>query len=77
MILIRSGDHPHRPKNGSDLGLTDELWKAMKACWKRRDSRWKISRVVSILERHCGNRSRDGVMSVGLVCGLIACSSNQ
>lgn len=52
ILLIRSGDHPHRPKNGSDLGLTDELWKAMKVCWKRRGSRWKISRIVSILERH-------------------------
>lgn len=52
ILLVRSGDHPRRPKVGSDLGLTDELWDMMKACWNRRDRRWKISRIASTLERH-------------------------
>ena len=52
ILPIRSGDHPCRPEGGSDLGLTDELWKMMKACWRRRDRRWKISRIVSTLKRH-------------------------
>jgi hypothetical protein len=52
ILRIRSGDHPRRPKIGSDLGLTDELWRMVKVCWKRRDRRWKISRIVSTLEHH-------------------------
>lgn len=53
ILLVRSGDHPCRPGNDpADLGLTDELWNTMKACWKRRDRRWGISRIVSILKRH-------------------------
>lgn len=52
ILRIRSGDHPNRPKNGTDLGLTDELWKMMKTCWKRRDRRWKISRIVLTLQHH-------------------------
>ena len=53
MILpVRSGDHPRRPEGDSDLGLTDEIWDMMKVCWKRRDRRWKISRIASTLECH-------------------------
>ncbi|KAF9781600.1 kinase-like domain-containing protein, partial [Thelephora terrestris] len=52
ILCIRSGDRPHRPESGWDFGLTDELWKVMKTCWKRRDRRWKISHVVSTLEHH-------------------------
>ena len=52
ILLVRSGERPCRPEGGSGLGLTEELWKAMKACWKRKDRRWKISRIVSTLECH-------------------------
>ena len=52
ILPVRSGNHPSRPEGGSDLGLTDELWDMMKACWKRRDRRWKISRIVSTLKYH-------------------------
>ncbi|KAF9643669.1 kinase-like protein, partial [Thelephora ganbajun] len=52
ILPIRSGDRPRRPEGGSALGLTDELWNMMKACWKRRDHRWKISRVVTTLGHH-------------------------
>ena len=52
ILPVRSGDHPSRPEAASDLGLTDELWDMMKACWKRRDRRWKISRITSILKSH-------------------------
>ena len=53
ILLVKSGEHPRRPESGSDHGLTDELWKMMKGCWKQtRDRRWNISRIVSILKRH-------------------------
>lgn len=52
ILLVKSGDHPCRPGNVPDFGLTDELWNTMKACWGRRDRRWEISRIVSVLERH-------------------------
>ena len=52
ILKVRSGDHPCRPEGDSDLGLTDELWDAMMACWERRDRRWEVSRIVSTLEYH-------------------------
>jgi hypothetical protein len=52
ILRIKSGDRPHRPKNGSDLGLTEDLWKMMKECWEDRDRRWGISRIVSTLKLH-------------------------
>ena len=53
ILLVKSGEHPRRPESGFDHGLTDELWKMMKGCWKQaRDRRWNISRIVSVLKRH-------------------------
>ncbi|OCH92031.1 kinase-like protein [Obba rivulosa] len=59
---ILSGDRPRRPPQATKLGLSDELWALMEACWHADpQSRPDIAAVVACLGYELWRRDEDSV----------------
>lgn len=50
--MVIEGTRPKRPSNSAEVGLSDEIWAIMQACWEREPTkRPKIGEVVKVFAK--------------------------
>ena len=54
-LSILEGLRPSKPQNAGEVGLTDEMWKAIQKCWRKNpDKRPKVAEVVEQWQNFVG-----------------------